>query len=169
MIPVMIVGHAMGIVADILGPAGTAAGAAFGAFGFAERIASKDAKVALAQQIKMLNFDSASILSEGATEIFRKVFTERHWSLRCFWRSATFSILGILLLTIIYYIINPTALASDLDVVGRKVLFVWTVESIAAGYLAGRRDVSRWTNTGLPRCSISNLLFAQPCFSSCQA
>jgi hypothetical protein len=125
----------MSIILGVLGPAGSLASAAFGAFEFAERIASKDAKIALTQQIKMLDFDSASILSEGATEIFRKVFTDRHFSLRCFWRSAAFSILGILLLGTIYYIIHPTELASDLDVNGRKLLFVFTVGSIPAAYL----------------------------------
>jgi hypothetical protein len=97
--------------ADILQLFGTGsvpfvvAGAVFGVFKLGEQLASQRAKDALLRWVLTFDVQRTKALPDGTQEIFERIFGERHFSLKCFIRSALFSLgtmafIGILLLLI---------------------------------------------------------------------
>src|SRR4051812_10875159 len=68
------------------------AGSVLGVFELGERLASQRAKDALSQWLLSFDIQRAKALPDGTREFFERIFGERHFSLKCFIRSAVFSL-----------------------------------------------------------------------------
>jgi hypothetical protein len=83
------------------------AGTVLGVFELGERFASPRAKDALSKWLLSFNIQKAKVLPDGTKELFEKIFGERHFSLKCFVRSAAFSLGAIAFVSIVRLLINP--------------------------------------------------------------
>src|SRR5262249_40788826 len=72
-----------------------------------ERFASQRAKDALSKWLLTFDVSKAKALPEGTQELFEKIFGERHFSLKCFVRSAVFSLGAMAFLGILVFLIDP--------------------------------------------------------------
>jgi hypothetical protein len=103
------------LVTDIiqfLGPGGVpvvVAGTVLSVFELGERFASQRAKDALSKWLLSFDVQKAKALPEGTQELFERIFGERHFSLKCFGRSAAFSLGAIAFISIVCLLINPHA------------------------------------------------------------
>jgi hypothetical protein len=103
----------MSVVQDLwtfLGPKGVPvalAAATFATFEFLEKISSDDAKRALTISLRRLNVHKAAALPEGTRELFQRIFGKRHFSWKCLFRSACFSLGAIVLLAGLVYLSVP--------------------------------------------------------------
>ena len=91
---------------DFFGPAGRpAAVAAFiwAVFELAEKVTSKQVKAALTVQLKTLKAEDAAAAPAGAHELFNRVFGQRQFSIKCVIRSVVFSLVSILIVSIIAF------------------------------------------------------------------
>jgi hypothetical protein len=79
----------------------------FGLFELGERLASEKAKDALSKWLLTFDIQKSKVLPDGTKELFDRIFGERHFSLKCFVRSALFSIGAIAFVSIVYLLINP--------------------------------------------------------------
>jgi hypothetical protein len=68
------------------------AGTVLGVFELGERFASQRAKDALSKWLLTFDVQKAKALPDGTQELFERIFGERHFSLKCFIRSAMFSL-----------------------------------------------------------------------------
>jgi hypothetical protein len=135
----------------------SAAGITYALFAFAERVASPAAKVALTRRLTSLDPGAAPDLYKGAREIINRIFGEKHFTVRCFLRSALFSFGSIFVIGILYLLIHGrdegledairNAVQSPLVMeLGGLTLIVYTSLSIIPDYLNlyKTRVVVRW-------------------------
>jgi hypothetical protein len=83
------------------------AGAVLGVFEFGERYASQRAKDALSKWLRSFDIEQTKALPDGTRELFERIFGERHFSLKCFIRSAVFSLGAIAFIYILVVLIYP--------------------------------------------------------------
>jgi hypothetical protein len=96
------------------------AGTVYAVFELGEKLASKRAKDALSKRLLTFDVQNAKTLPEGTQELFGRIFGERHFSLKCFLRSAAFSLGAMVFLAILLFLISPE------EVLRRKEeLFYW--------------------------------------------
>jgi hypothetical protein len=84
------------------------AGSVLGVFELGERFASQRAKDALSKWLLTFDVQKAKALPDGTQELFEKIFGERHFSLKCFIRSAMFSVGAMVFLALLVLLIYPT-------------------------------------------------------------
>jgi hypothetical protein len=82
-------------------------GFVYGVFKLGERHASQRAKDALSKWLLTFDVKKAKALPDGTQELFERIFGERHFSLKCFVRSAVFSLGAIAFLGILVFLIYP--------------------------------------------------------------
>jgi hypothetical protein len=82
------------------------AGSVYGIFKFGDGLASQRAKDALSRWLVSFDVQKAKALPDGAQEVFEKIFGERHFTLKCFVRSAVFSLAAIAFITIVCLLID---------------------------------------------------------------
>ena len=103
----------MSLAADIVQLVGTSsvpvvvAGSVLGVFELGERLASQRAKDALSKWLVSFDVQKAKALPDGTRELFSRIFGERHFSLKCFVRSATFSVGALAFIGILAFLIDP--------------------------------------------------------------
>jgi hypothetical protein len=101
------------LVSDIiqfLGPGGVpaiVAASVLGVFELGERFASQRAKDALSKWLLTFDVQKARALPEGTQELFERIFGERHFSWKCFIRSAAFSLGAMVFISILIFLIYP--------------------------------------------------------------
>jgi len=83
------------------------AGAVLLVFELGERFASQRAKDALSKWLLSFDVQKAKALPDGTQELFERIFGERHFSLKCFVRSATFSLGAMAFIGILCLLISP--------------------------------------------------------------
>ena len=83
------------------------AGTVLGVFEVGERFASQRAKDALSKWLLTFDVKKAGALPDGTQELFEKIFGERHFTLKCFIRSAAFSLSAMAFIMILGFLINP--------------------------------------------------------------
>jgi hypothetical protein len=66
------------------------AGTVYGVFELGEKLASQRAKDALSKWLLTFDVRQAGALPDGTLGIFERIFGKRHFSLKCFIRSAAF-------------------------------------------------------------------------------
>ena len=82
-------------IIQLFGPASVPAivfGSVLGLFELGERFASQRAKDALSKWLVSFDVRKAKALPDGTQELFERIFGERHFSWKCFIRSAAFSL-----------------------------------------------------------------------------
>jgi hypothetical protein len=82
-------------------------GTVLAVFELGDRLASQQAKNALSKWLLTFDVRKAGALPDGTKEIFERIFGERHFSLKCFVRSAAFSVGAIAFIDILFFLINP--------------------------------------------------------------
>jgi hypothetical protein len=101
------------LVTDIVQLFGTSsvpvvvAGTVLGVFELGERFASQRAKDALSKWLLTFDVRKAKSLPDGTLELFERIFGERHFSLKCFVRSAAFSLSAMAFIAILFILIDP--------------------------------------------------------------
>jgi hypothetical protein len=83
------------------------AGTVLAVFELGDRLASQKAKDALSKWLLTFDVRKAGALPDGTKELFERIFGERHFSLKCFVRSAAFSLGAIGFISIVCLLINP--------------------------------------------------------------
>jgi hypothetical protein len=110
-----------------------------------ERLASQQAKDALSRWLLSFDIQKAKALPDGTQGIFERIFGERHFSLKCFVRSAAFSLAAMAFLGILAILIYPKRFFerddeffhSGISQYGVLVLFtVWLPWSILIDYVS---------------------------------
>jgi hypothetical protein len=86
------------------------AGSVLGVFELGERFASQRAKDALSKWLLSFDVQKAKALPDGTQELFERIFGERHFSLRCFFRSMAFSLGAMVVIGILVLLIDPKGL-----------------------------------------------------------
>jgi hypothetical protein len=135
----------MGIFQDtisFLGPKSVpfvTAGATYGAFAFAERIASEEAKAALSTWIHSLDVRKSALLPTAIQDTFNRIFGVEHFSITCFRRSVYFSVAAVVLTTFIYFLLHPnTAFRTrnpQFQTLFWSLVATWILVSIIYDYL----------------------------------
>jgi hypothetical protein len=85
------------------------AGTVLSVFELGERLASQRAKDALSKWLLTFDIQKAKALPDGTQGYLREIFGERHFSWKCFIRSAAFSLGAIAFIGIVRLLINPHA------------------------------------------------------------
>jgi hypothetical protein len=93
------------------------AGTVLAVFELGERFASQQAKDALSKWLLTFDVQKAKVLPDGTQELFEKIFGERHLSLKCFIRSAVFSLGALAFVAIVILLINPNSELFSTDIV----------------------------------------------------
>jgi hypothetical protein len=83
------------------------AGSVLGVFELGEKLASQRAKDALSKWLLTFDVRKAGALPEGTREVFERIFGERHFSLKCFVRSAVFSVGAMVFIILLGLLILP--------------------------------------------------------------
>ena len=83
------------------------AGTVLGVFELGERLASQRAEDALSKWLLTFELQKAKELPDGTQELFERIFGERHLSLKCFIRSAAFSLTVMVFIAILVFMIKP--------------------------------------------------------------
>ena len=83
------------------------AGSVLGVFELGERFASQRAKDALSRWLLTFDVRKTGALPDGTQELFERIFGERHFSLKCFVRSAVFSLGAIAFMIVVSLLIDP--------------------------------------------------------------
>jgi len=105
------------LVTDIVQLFGTSsvpvivAGSVLGVFELGERFASQRAKDALSKWLISFDVQKAKALPDGTQELFERIFGERHFSLKCFARSAVFSVGAMAFIGLLLILIYPQTVA----------------------------------------------------------
>src|SRR5215813_10065187 len=98
-------------IIQLFGPASVPAvvfGSVLGVFELGDRLASQQrVKDPLSKWLVSFDVQKAKALPEGTQELFERIFGERHFSLKCFVRSAAFSLGSMALIGIILFLISP--------------------------------------------------------------
>lgn len=106
----------MNLPSDIIQLFGTSgvpvvvAGTVLGVFELGERFASQRAKDALSRWLLTFDVQKAKALPDGTQEFFERIFGERHFSLKCFVRSAAFSVGATIFIAIVSMLVWPQQL-----------------------------------------------------------
>jgi hypothetical protein len=116
------------------GPPATIAASVLALFEIVDRAESKAAKAVVAQQLRSFDIKTAAILPTGTKELFQRVFGKTHFSLKCFFRSACFSIGAIILIGLLTFVFSPELFIEF----NSEVLFFvgWAIWSIFFDYLS---------------------------------
>ena len=135
----------------------SAAGFALALFELAERVTSPAAKAALSQRLMSLDPRAIPDLYNGARDTIKRIFGEQHFTARCFFRSALFSLSSIVVIGVLYVLIHGrdegledairNAILSPLVIeLGGLFLILYTAFSIVPDYinLYKTRVVIRW-------------------------
>src|SRR5262249_16144151 len=115
------------------------AGSVLGLFELGERFASQRAKDALSKWLLTFDVQKATTLPHGTQELFERIFGERHFSLKCFVRSAAFSLGAITFITILRLLIAPEdalSEASDSNLALVVFIALWLTWSIIIDYFS---------------------------------
>ena len=117
------------------------AGSVLGVFELGERFASQRAKDALSKWLVSFDVRKVGVLPEETRELFEGIFGERHFSLRCFFRSAAFSLGAMTFITILRFAITPKDVlfyVSGVEFPRLEFAFLalWLVWSIIIDYLS---------------------------------
>jgi hypothetical protein len=83
------------------------AGTVLGVFELGDRFASQRAKDALSKWLLTFDVKKTKALPDGTQEIFERIFGERHFSWKCFVRSAAFSLSSMAFVSILISLIYP--------------------------------------------------------------
>jgi hypothetical protein len=102
-------------------------GSVLGVFELGERFASQRAKDALSKWLLTFDVQKTKALPEGTQELFERIFGERHFSWKCFVRSAAFSVGAMVFISIVFLLIFPTEI---LEMLRRIVVFEVEMESV---------------------------------------
>ena len=117
------------------------AGTVLGVFELGERFASQRAKDALSKWLFTFDVQKAKALPDGTQELFERIFGERHFSLKCFVRSAAFSLGAMPFIGILYFLINPKELLHEFSIVASThgawaILPLWLLWSTIIDYIS---------------------------------
>jgi hypothetical protein len=82
-------------------------GSVLGVFELGERLASQRFKDALSKWLLSFDVQKAKALPDGTQDFFERIFGERHFSLKCFIRSAAFSTATMVFVGILCLLISP--------------------------------------------------------------
>jgi hypothetical protein len=82
-------------------------GTVLGVFELGERLTSQRAKDALSRWLLTFDIQKAKALPDGTQELFERIFGERHFSLKCFVRSAAFSLGAMAFIALLMFLIYP--------------------------------------------------------------
>ena len=131
-------------IIQLFGPASVPAvvfGSVLGVFELGDRLASQQrVKDPLSKWLVSFDVQKAKALPEGTQELFERIFGERHFSLKCFVRSAAFSLCAIVFVSIIVLLINPSLFFALLRASPVPVSFlylpVWIVWAILIDYVS---------------------------------
>jgi len=108
------------------------AGSVLGLFELGERFASQRAKDALSKWLLTFDVQKAKALPDGTQELFERIFGERHFSWKCFVRSAVFSLGATAFLTTLCLLINPKTFLFNVPPIteifpGLALWFLWSI------------------------------------------
>jgi hypothetical protein len=109
------------------------AGSVLGVFELGERFASQRAKDALSKWLLTFDVQKAKALPDGTQELFERIFGERHFSLKCFIRSAAFSVGAITFIAVLCLLIWPEEFGKMTSTFFEKTPFtsgVWLFASL---------------------------------------
>jgi hypothetical protein len=109
------------------------AGSVLGVFELGERFASQRAKDALSKWLLTFDVQKAKALPDGTQELFEKIFGERHFSLKCFMRSAAFSLGTMAFIAVLCLLIWPEEFGKMTSTFFEKTPFtsgVWLFASL---------------------------------------
>jgi hypothetical protein len=131
-------------ITELLGTASVpvvVAGTVYGVFELGQKLASQRAKDALAKWLVSFDVRKAKALPDGTREIFERIFGERHLSLKCFVRSAMFSLATIAFMAILCSLIYPRAVfvimnETFVEPNGWEPLILWIPLSIFIDYIS---------------------------------
>jgi len=112
-------------IIQFFGPGSFVAGSVLGVFELGERFASQRAKDDLSKWLLTFDVQKAKALPNGTQELFERIFGERHFSLKCFVRSAAFSLGAIIVITIIFLLVDPTRGLRLVNDAISKSFFTW--------------------------------------------
>ena len=98
------------------------AGSVLGLFELGERFASQRAKDALSKWLLTFDVQKAKALPDGTQEIFERIFGERHFSWKCFVRSAAFSLGAMAFISILMFLVYPKEFSKLIALLGRPQL-----------------------------------------------
>jgi hypothetical protein len=115
------------------------AGTVFGVFELGERLASQRAKDALSRWLVSFDVQNAKALPEGTQELFERLFGERHFSWKCFVRSAMFSVGAMAFAGLLCLLVSPESFGREFGSVvlfGGFFLTLWLSLSIFIDYLS---------------------------------
>jgi hypothetical protein len=82
------------------------AGSVLGLFELGERFASQRAKDALSKWLLTFDVQKAKALPDGTQQLFERIFGERHFSLKCLFRSVVFSSGAMIFIAILWFLIT---------------------------------------------------------------
>jgi hypothetical protein len=119
-------------------------GSVLGVFELGEKFASQRAKDALSKWLLTFDVQKAKALPDGTQELFERIFGERHFSLKCFVRSAVFSLGAMVFIGILGLLITPKEALQTMRMVfvaiiyqgDWRVLALWFPWSIAIDYVS---------------------------------
>jgi hypothetical protein len=123
-------------------------GTVLGVFELGERLTSQRAKDALSKWLISFDVQKTKALPDGTQELFERIFGERHFSLKCFFRSAGFSLGAMAFILILVLLIYPEQTTfmvkyvfsghlGDLHVLGAwPLLTLWLLWSIPVDYIS---------------------------------
>jgi len=96
------------------------AGSVYGVFELGERLASQRFKDDLSKWLLTFDVQKARALPDGTQELFERIFGERHFSLKCFVRSAAFSVGAMAFLSIVLLLINPLSFITSFSIIHER-------------------------------------------------
>jgi hypothetical protein len=115
-------------------------GSVLGVFELGERLASQRAKDALSKWLLSFDVQKARALPDGTQELFERIFGERHFSLKCFIRSAAFSLGAMAFLFVLAFLIDPNEalqMADRFFYHGLWILLtIWLTWSVLIDYIS---------------------------------
>jgi hypothetical protein len=112
-------------------------GSVLGVFELGERFASQRAKDALSKWL--LTFDVQKALPDHTQELFQKIFGERHFSRKCFIRSAVFSLGAVTLIGLLVFLTYPQGVFEMIAIIriGEWItLTIWLPWTLGSGLTA---------------------------------
>jgi hypothetical protein len=90
-------------------------------FELGDKFASEQAKDALSKWLVSFDVQKAKALPDGAQGLFDRIFGERHFSLKCFVRSAAFSVGAMAFIFLLVFLIDPEEAFEMIDAFLRPV------------------------------------------------
>jgi hypothetical protein len=113
------------------------AGTVLGVFELGEKLASQRAKDALSNWLLTFDVRQAGALPDETRELFERIFGRRHFSLKCFIRSAVFSLSAMVFFAMILFLIYPGELLKKKEEVFYWLNFaIWLPWSILIDYVS---------------------------------